>query len=85
MCFNQNSPSTPYYDADGDMEDPDFTTSLGEDMQDYADDEGCAREAEAINRQPCLDQEVVLETMHLFSVNVKISGHRVTCLFDEIC
>jgi hypothetical protein len=27
-----------------------FTTSLGEDMQDYADDEGCAREAEAINR-----------------------------------
>ncbi|KAF5540085.1 hypothetical protein FNAPI_10626 [Fusarium napiforme] len=84
MCINQSSSSTPHHEADVDMEDPDFTTSLGEDMQDYADDEGCAREADAINRQPWVDQEVVLETMYLFSINVKISVQRVKALFDEI-
>lgn len=90
MCFNQGSPFVPsqspslYGDFDEDMEDPDFPTSLGEDMQEYADDEGCAHEAESINHQPFVDQEVVVETMHLFSINVKISGQRVKVLFDEI-
>ncbi|KAF5654664.1 hypothetical protein F25303_1314 [Fusarium sp. NRRL 25303] len=90
MCFNQGSPFVPSQspslngDFDVDMEDPDFSTSLGEDMQGYADDEGCAHEAESINHQPFVDQEVVVETMHLFSVNVKISGQRVKVLFDEI-
>jgi hypothetical protein len=66
------------------MEDPEYATSLGEDMQDYADDERCAREAEAINLQRGPDHDEVLETMHLFSANVKMCGKRVKVLFDEI-
>ncbi|KAF5601665.1 uncharacterized protein FSUBG_8030 [Fusarium subglutinans] len=31
-----------------------------------------------------MGDELVLDTLHLFSANVKISGHRVKCLFDEI-
>ncbi|KAF5541824.1 hypothetical protein FMEXI_7748 [Fusarium mexicanum] len=52
------------------MEDADFATSLVEDMQYYADDEGCARGCDR-NNAPLQRQ-------------FKISGNRTKPLFDEI-